>query len=173
MKPSSWLQFTWDLAALPAAPSELPDHYQITPATREDEKELRKVIASSFALDPNWNPSMQEVMLTIDSWLERAGESETSVYLALRHGLRIIGAAVISKDPAAENHLLPGPCILMEYRNRGFGTCLLERSLGHLREAGLSQACAIGKENSLVTKFLYPKFNSTQAPHLHTEVAAV
>ncbi len=173
MIPSSWLQFTWDLAALPVQATDLPDHYQITPATREDEKELRKVITSSFALDPNWNPAMQEVMQTIDAWLEQAGDAETSVPLALRHGVRIIGAAVVSKDPAAENHLLPGPCILMEYRNRGFGTCMLERSLALLREAGLSQACAIGKENSLVTKFLYTKFNSTQSPHqLTTEVAA-
>ena len=173
MIPSSWLQFTWDLKSLPAAPTELPDHYQITLATAEDTRELRKVIVSSFALDPNWNPTMQEVMLTIDGWLQRAAEAETGVYLILRHGLRIIGAAVVTVDPLGDNHLAPGPSILMEYRNRGFGTCMLERSLTTLRDAGLTQACAIGKDSSPVAKFLYTKFGSTQVPfQLATEVAA-
>jgi GNAT superfamily N-acetyltransferase len=165
MKSTNWIQFTWDLSALPPVASELPEHYQISVATAEDEKELRKVISSSFTLDPTWNPTMKEVTQTIDGWLDGASEAKTSVQLALRHGARIIGAAVVSLDPAAENHLSPGPCILMEYRNRGFGTRLLERSLTLLREAGLPRAHAIGKENSPVTKFLYTKFNSAQSPH--------
>ena len=172
MNAINWIRFTWDLTALPEWESELPEHYQIAPAAKEDEKELRKVIASSFTLDPTWNPAMQEAMLTIEAWLDRASETETSVFLALRHGLRIIGAAVISVDPSAENHLSPGPCILMEYRNRGFGTRLLERSLATLRTAGLARACAVAKENSPVTKFLYSKFSSTAAPHEVTPALA-
>ncbi|MGI8819619.1 MAG: GNAT family N-acetyltransferase [Chthoniobacterales bacterium] len=164
MKPISWLQFTWDLSALSSVVLDLPEHYQIVPATPEDEKELRKVISSSFALDPNWNPSMQEVMQTIEPWLERAGETATSTCLVLRHGSRIIGASVLSLDANAENHLAPGPCMLIEYRNRGFGTNLLARSLGALRDAGLVSARAIAKENSPASKFLYTKFNSTLAP---------
>ena len=165
MKSINWIQFTWDLANLPPLDFELPEHYQISVATAEDEKELRKVIGSSFTLDPTWNPSMKAVTQTIDAWLDRANAEETSVYLALRHGVRIIGAAIVSLDPEAENHLSPGPCILLEYRNRGFGTRLLERSLAMLREAGLPRAFAIGKENSLVSKFLYTKFESAQAPY--------
>jgi predicted N-acetyltransferase YhbS len=164
MKSTNWLQFSWDLNALPQAEAALPEHYQISIATPDDEKEFRRVISSSFTLDPTWNPTMKEVTQTIDGWLDEASEEKTSVHLALRHGARIIGAAVVSVDPAAENHLAPGPCILMEYRNRGFGTRLLERSLAALREAGLPRACAIAKENSPVTKFLYTKFNSSQAP---------
>jgi len=165
MKAINWIRFTWDLATVPEAESELPEHYQIAPSLREDEKELRRVIASSFTLDPTWNPDMQEAMQTIETWLDRASETETTTFLALRHGTRIIGAAVVSVDPSAENHLAPGPCILMEYRNRGFGTRLLERSLSTLRVAGLTEASAIAKESSPATKFLYSKFASTAAPY--------
>ncbi len=169
----SWIQFTWDLAALPQLESSLPERYQITRATPEDEAELRKVIGSSFTLDPDWNSSMQEVMQTIESWCDRAFASETtSVCLALRHGLRIIGASVLSLDPESENRLMPGPCILMEYRNRGFGTRLLAQSLKAMQEAGLTTACAIAKANSPVAKFLYPKFNSRLAPHTFTPLLA-
>jgi hypothetical protein len=164
MKSTNWIQFSWDLTAFSQPAAELPEHYQISVATPDDEKELRRVISSSFTLDPTWNPTMKQVTQTIDSWLDEASETKTSVHLALRHGSRIIGAAVVCVDSAAENHLSPGPCILMEYRNRGFGTHLLECSLGTLRDAGLARACAIAKENSPVTKFLYTKFNSSQAP---------
>jgi hypothetical protein len=165
MKAINWIRFTWDLASLPESRSDLPEHYQIVEAVKDDDKELRRVIASSFTLDPSWNPDMQEAMQTIETWLDRASETDTAVFLALRHGTRIIGAAVVSVDPSAENHLAPGPCILMEYRNRGFGTRLLERSLSTLRVAGLTEASAIAKESSPATKFLYSKFASKAAPY--------
>ena len=165
MKSINWIQFTWDLHAVPQVESELPEHYQISIASEEDEKEFRRVIASSFTLDPTWNPTTKEVTQTIDGWMDESLDAKTTVHLALRHGTRIIGTAVVLVDPAAANHFMPGPCILMEYRNRGFGTRLLERSLVVLREAGLPQARALAKENSPVTKFLYTKFNSAQAPH--------
>jgi GNAT superfamily N-acetyltransferase len=164
MKLINWVQFTWDLAGFPDSASELPEHYEITRADADDEKELRRVIASSFTLDPEWNATMQDVMQAIDGWLDKAFESKTHAALVLRHGVRIIGTSVLAFEPESDNHLSPGPCILMEYRNRGFGTKLLERSLHALREAGLSRASAVAKENSPVTKFLYTKFGSTSAP---------
>src|ERR1700746_1356046 len=51
-------RFTWDLNALPSVPVELPNHYQITPASNDDEKAVRKVISCSFLLDPAWNPAI-------------------------------------------------------------------------------------------------------------------
>ena len=77
MSLSNWIQFRWDLTQLPQFDSELPEGYEIGPATAEDEVELRKVISSSFVLDPAWNPSTQEVMETIEPWLERAFASPT------------------------------------------------------------------------------------------------
>jgi ribosomal protein S18 acetylase RimI-like enzyme len=104
--------------------------------------------------------------------LERAFTSPANTCLALRHGVRIIGAAVISQIPEAEIHLSPGPCVSMEYRNRGFGTRLLEQSLTKLREAGLKEAIGIAHENTPATKFLYTKFNGTPSPHDPTPVLA-
>lgn len=168
MNLSNWIRFSWDLTQLPPFQNELPEHYEIGPATAEDEMELRKVISSSFVLDPAWSPAMQEVAERIDLWLDRAFASPASTFLALRHGSRIIGAVVISHEPEAEIHLTPGPCISMEYRNRGFGTRLLEQSLTKLREAGLKEAFGVAKENAPVTKFLYPKFNGTASAHEFT-----
>lgn len=165
MNLSNWIRFRWDLSQLPQFDAALPEHYEIGPATAEDETELRKIVSSSFVLDPSWNPATQEVMETIEPWLERAFASPANGCLALRHGLRIIGAAVIAPNPEAEIHLSPGPCISMEYRNRGFGTRLLERSLTKLRDAGLKEAVGIAHENAPVTKFLYTKFNSTASPY--------
>lgn len=161
MKLINWIRFTWDLGQLPELETALPEHYDITPARPEDEMELRKVISSSFTLDPTWNSSMHELMEVIEPWLEKAFASEKTVFLALRHGSRIIGAAVLASEPESENNLSPGPCVLMEYRNRGFGARLLERSLTTLRDAGLVRATALTKEHAPVTKFLYKKFGGT------------
>jgi hypothetical protein len=159
MKPLSWVRFSWDLTKLPVDPVELPDHYEIGRANKNDDQELRKVFSSSFLLDPIWNPAIGEVMRKVQSWLDCAFDSEKNACLALRHGTRIIGATVLSLDPNADNHLAPGPSVLMEYRNRGFGTRLLQSSLNLLREAGLSRATGIARDVAPATKFLYPKFN--------------
>ena len=165
MKMSNWIRFTWDLTELPAFENALPEHYEIGPATPDDEMELRKIISSSFVLDPMWSPELQEVTEKIEAWLDRAFSSSTCLFLALRHGTRIIGASVLSTQPEADMQLIPGPCISMEYRNRGFGTRLLEQALTRLREAGLPQASGVAKENVPVSKFLYPKFNATSSPY--------
>ncbi len=162
---SNWIQFRWDLTQLPQFGVELPEHYEIGPATAEDQVELRKVISTSFVLDPAWNPSTQEVMETIEPWLERAFGTPATTCLALKHGLRIIGAAIVLQDAETEVHLAPGPCVSMEYRNRGFGTRLLEQSLTKLRDGGLKEAVGIAHENAPATKFLYTKFKSTSSPY--------
>ena len=164
MKLVNWVQFTWDLTALPESLSELPERYQIVPATEEDEKELRRVVTASFALDPEWNTTMKDVMEAVEAWMDATLAADANGCLVLRHGSRVIGGSVLSLNPAATNHLSPGPCVLMEYRNRGFGTHLLARSLATLRDNGLTRATAVAKENSPVTKFLYTKFNGVASP---------
>lgn len=172
MKLDNWVRYTWDVTTLPPLDATLPEHYEITPASAEDEKEIRRVILSSFTLDPAWNPSINEVIPTVESWLERAFGGGNTTLLALRHGLRIIGAAVVFTGAETDNHFSPGPCVLMEYRNRGFGTHLLVRSLTALRESGLGQVSAIATENSPATKFLYTKFASEATPYEFTPLVA-
>ena len=158
MKHSSWVRFQWDLSACPADGSPLPARYQIAPASAHDAQQLRKLFSTAFTLDSTWNATIAEVLATVQTWLERALASGTSTCLALRHGTRIIGASVVLGDPEADNHLTPGPCILVEYRNRGFGTHLLRSSLRLLREQSFSRAVAITRQNSIVARYLYPKF---------------
>lgn len=166
---SNWIRFRWDLSQLPKFDTQLPQHYEIGPVTAEDEAEVRKIISSSFVLDPAWNPLTQEVMEVIEPWLEQAFASRNTICLALKHGARIIGAAALCHDPEAAVHLTPGPCVSLEYRNRGFGTRLLEQCLTRLREGGLKEAIGMAHENAPVTKFLYPKFKGTPVPYDATQ----
>ena len=163
MKLLNWVRFTWNLGKLPSCDLHLPAHYQIAPATVENERELRKVYSSSFLLDPIWNPVIGEIMQSIQSRLDDVFVTGNGTCLALRHGARIIGAAVLSLKFDAENHLAPGPCVLMEYRSRGFGTHLLANSLRLLRDAGLAQASALAPDYVPASKFLYPKFSSVMS----------
>ena len=164
MKLLGWVRFTWDLKKLPPLTAELPEHYHIGPATDDDEIALRKVFSSSFMLDPVWNPAIGPIMQVMDAWLDHAIGADLTMCLVLRHGQRIIGASILSFDPGAGNHLAPGPSILMEYRNRGLGTSLFERSLDTLRQAGLVRASGIARENAPVARFLYPKFGAVTEP---------
>jgi GNAT superfamily N-acetyltransferase len=165
MKLVHWVRFNWDLEKLPASGLSLPAHYHFAPACEADESEVRTVITRSFAHDSSWGEAIHEVNGLIDGWLSCAfGEEPSAQCLTLRHGLRIIGAAVLNRDPTSENHLSPGPCVLLEYRNRGLGVALLGESLRLLREAGITQVRARAKINSPVARFLYPKFNGTPAP---------
>jgi GNAT superfamily N-acetyltransferase len=164
MNPCSWVRFNWDLERFPDIEITLPAHYRIERANEQDEKELRKVFSSTFFLDPVWNPAIAETMQTVQSWLDLIFASKRGACLALRHGIRIIGAAALCIDPDAPNHLVPGPCVLMEYRNRGFGTRLLESSLKTLREGGLRRAVTITKQGVPVARFLYPKFCGAAEP---------
>jgi GNAT superfamily N-acetyltransferase len=159
MKLLKWVRFTWDLTKFTSPEVQLPAHYRIAPATVEDEMALRKVFSSSFLLDPTWNPAIGHVMQTIQSRLDAALASANCTCLALRHGTRIIGAAVLDPDPNSEDQLLPGPSISVEYRNRGFGTLLLKSSLLWLRETGLTRASALSLDYAPAAKFLYPKFS--------------
>ncbi len=172
MKLIEWVRFSWDFAKLPELDLQLPQHYTIEPATVENEKELREVISRCFRLDPVWSPSLHQTLAMIDSWLTRALQSEQHIYLALRHGARIIGASVLSLEGASENHLSPGPCVAMEYRNRGFGSALLEHSFQALREAGMTQAGGLTRVNTSVARFLYPKFHGIASPLDHTPLLA-
>lgn len=165
MKLVQWVQFTWDLDKLPPLAVALPERYHFDLIGPEEEGELRNVVTRSLAHDSTWGEAIHEVNGMIDGWLERAFDPENGgLCLALRHGTRMIGAAILIPQPDAEVHLAPGPCVQMEYRNRGLGTALLSESLHRLRETGLAQAAARAKSNGPVARFLYPKFNGMVMP---------
>ena len=172
MKIENWMRFRWDLTKLSHLESALPQHYKIERTTITDAEEVRKVISRSFVLDPSWNGAIREVMQTVNGWLDNAFTNEKSIVLVLRHGVRIIGAAAVFVVPEDATHLAPGPCVLSEYRNRGFATHLLRHALSALNSAGVQEATAIARQNSAAAKFLYPKFGGAAEPYDLTPLLA-
>jgi predicted N-acetyltransferase YhbS len=164
MKLVRWTRFTWDLAKLPEEGSVLEAHYHIRPVTKDEEKTVRAVIASSFALDMNWSDTLKTMKEWMESNLDAVFAHKVAPCLVVTHGTRVIGASALDPNKDAESHLLSGPCMLNEYRNRGIGSELLYQSLFALRQVGFEQARAITKSNVPVAKFVYTKFNSVAEP---------
>jgi GNAT superfamily N-acetyltransferase len=159
MKKTRWVNFVWDLAGneLPAVAT--PRQYRLSLVKAAEREQLQAVIEKSFALDPGWNAALHMIDAQVKSSIAAAFDSESANWLALQHGARIVGGTLLlMTDPDAPAQLVPGPCILMEYRNRGLGTLLLCSALRHLRDAGMIRACAKTRENSPAARFLYPKF---------------
>jgi hypothetical protein len=161
---TTWVSFCWDLATTNLPKIVAPKHYQLDIVGSSDYDETRKMIARSFALDPNWNFALHEANAIVENAITRSLNAETTACLALRHGSRIIAGTFLALDANAPEQLVPGPCVLMEYRNRGLGTLLLGMALRRLREAGLTRASAISCQGSPVARFLYPKFDGHPSP---------
>jgi len=164
MKLVRWTRFTWDLAKLPAQGHLLEANYHIRPVSRDEEKTVRAVIASSFALDMNWSDTLKTMKDWLEAKLDEVFEHKVVPCLVVTHGTRVIGASTLDPNREAECHLVSGPCILNEYRNRGIGTELLFQSLSALKEAGFEKARGVTKSNVPVAKFVYTKFNSVGEP---------
>jgi GNAT superfamily N-acetyltransferase len=163
MRHEHWVRFTWELADLPATLPQVPKGYDLRPAQKEDAEELSKMVLRSFVLDAAWNAAIHELTSLVSYWLDRAFRDEHTTVLALRHGNRIIGAAAVSID--TESNLAPGPCVLLEYRNRGFGNLLLAHALDVVRSGGSPIATAVTKDGAPVARFLYPKFGGSSIEH--------
>jgi hypothetical protein len=158
MKKTRWVNFVWDLAGNEWPVITPPRQYRLSLVKAAEREQLQGVIEKSFALDPGWNAALHMIDAQMKSSIAAAFDSESASWLALQHGARIVGGTLLMTDPDAPAQLVPGPCILMEYRNRGLGTLLLCSALRHLRDAGMIQACAKTRENSPAARFLYPKF---------------
>jgi len=164
MKLVRWRRFTWELSTLPPVTATFPDHYHLRAATREEEKAVHRVIFTAFSLDTSWSDALQIFRESLEAQLEAAFAHELVPALVICHGQRIIAASALTAVADAESHLLSGPCVLMEYRNRGLGTALLHYSLKQLQNNGLERACGISKENVVASKFIYRKFGSVSEP---------
>lgn len=160
MKLVRWMRFTWDLSKLPALNSTAAANYPIRVATHDDEKSVRSVISSAFSLDMDWSDTLKSLRDHFEAQIDKVFTEKDVPCIVILHGSRIIGASSLDLGKDAENHLLSGPCVLSEYRNRGLGTTLLHRSLLLLRDAGLDKARGVTKYNVPAAKFIYPKFNS-------------
>lgn len=158
MKKTRWVNFVWDLAGNEWPVITPPRQYRLSLVKAAEREQLQSVIEKSFALDPGWNAALHMIDAQMKSSIAAAFDSESASWLALQDGARIVGGTLLMTDPNAPAQLVPGPCILMEYRNRGLGTLLLCSALRHLQDAGMVRARAKTRENSPAARFLYPRF---------------
>ena len=165
MKLVRWTRFTWNLADLPTPAPPLADRYSLRPAHRDDFETVKHIILHTFTLDSAWCDSFSLVREWLAVQIDLAFERESAPALVVQHGQRIIGASALTTDVAAESHLISGPCVFMEYQNRGLGSALLYYSLKQLKNSGLERVNAVSKDNVAAAKFLYPKFGSTSEAH--------
>lgn len=165
MKLVRWLRFTWALDKLPDSRAFPEPQYSVREAVRADEQTVRDILVSAFTLDSDWNDTLHSLRDVFEAQIEAAFEQKSVPVLILQRGTRAVGASVLDFAPEAENHLITGPAIVNEYRNRGLGTALLYESLRKLRDAGLTSAHGVTKDTAPTAKFLYPKFGAAAAPY--------
>jgi GNAT superfamily N-acetyltransferase len=164
MKLTRWKRFDWKLATLPDFEDNLPEAFNIRSASRDEERAIRNVVFPAFSLDSEWGDSLNRVRHFIEEHLGTAFHNRAVPCLVVTHGQRIIAASALNSTADAVVHLVSGPCVLPEYRNRGIGTALLYESLMYLKTAGLERATGISKEQAPAAKFVYTKFSSESQP---------
>lgn len=160
MKLVRWRRFTWDLSKFPAQDISLPAHYNLREAGQDDVRAVHSVIYSAFSLDTAWSDTFITFRDRLDQQLDAAFTRESVPALVITHGQRIIAASALNTELDADANLISGPCVLVEYRNRGLGTALLQASLQQLKKSGLPRAHGICKDTAPTSKFVYPKFDS-------------
>ncbi len=161
---NDWQRFHWNLdKALDASRSVMPP-FIFRAAASDDLAAVLKVVSSALLMERAWTGSATEFSHDLEKRCEQAFDGSSPACMVVQHGSRVIGASVLKLDEGADFHLITGPCILHEYRSRGFGTALLHQSLERLREEGLRRATALARVNSTAARFVYPKFGGVAEP---------
>lgn len=155
-----WKRFIWDPTKLTPPELSLPEKFELRPAVKDEQKSVSEVVISSFTLDPAWSDVFAQLRPRLETQLDASFEVPNLIPLTISHGPRIVGVSLINTELDAENHLITGPCVRIEYRNRGLGTLLLHESLRRLKAEGVDRVLGICKAIAPAAKFLYPKFGS-------------
>jgi N-acetylglutamate synthase-like GNAT family acetyltransferase len=159
-----WLRFGWDLKLLPGEKPALAPPFRIRQAEKADLRRVSDLLLSNFALDADWTDLLQEMRARLEDEIETVFEEKAVPCLVVTLGHTIVGASALEFGIDRPNHLISGPSITAEYRNRGIGSALLDHSLRFLKENGIEYAYGITRAGVPTAKFLYTKFNSTNIP---------
>ncbi|MFV0337296.1 MAG: hypothetical protein ACK5LK_03515 [Chthoniobacterales bacterium] len=154
---SDLCMYSWDLSKfVPTAP-ELSQGF-----AWQDSRELEgclPVIKKALLSDNSIYPTtdfFENYLAAMAGLFHSKDHSALSIYLT--HGSRIIGASVLHCTTDAKIHLFSGPCILLEYRGRGLGGLLFQKSLATLANQGIQTVRGICTVRSNLQKYLYPKY---------------
>ncbi|HLB32757.1 MAG: hypothetical protein A3F67_08680 [Verrucomicrobia bacterium RIFCSPHIGHO2_12_FULL_41_10] len=158
MIPTLWNRFQWKTTSSAAFPP-LVAPFVIRYARPEEKNAVLQVALLSLKMNTDWHDATTQATLFIHEGLKQAFLPENDpTCVVIAHGQRIIGVSMFDPQPEAATHLLSGPWVVTEYRNRGFGTALLQASLTGLAERGVTEVCGITRTNTVVSRFVYPKF---------------
>lgn len=127
-------------------------------ATREEGEEVLRVLLLSLSMDSAWNDSFAQAERYLSEAVARIFNDTEPLCLVIPKGNRMIAASLLDPVPEAPSHLLSGPSVLMEYRNRGIGSRLLHASLEALAEAGVTNPAGITRDKTVAAQHVYPKF---------------
>ncbi len=162
----SWICFEWEVSAADfGVPPPAP--LVVRAAERDEEETVDKVVRNAFSMDSAWGDLSRRLDEGMGKFVEAAFDKShgSPTCVVALHGPRIIGASVMEANPDSSNHLVSGPMILHEYRNRGLGTALLAASLDFLRGKGLSKVRGVTRANSTAARFIYTKFSGQPIPY--------
>jgi predicted GNAT family acetyltransferase len=161
---NDWQRFHWDLDKTLDASRPVMPPFIFRSAAAEDLDSVLKVVSSALLMERAWTSSATGFGHDLEKRCEQAFESESPACVVVQHGTRVIGASVLDLAEDAEVHLITGPCILHEYRSRGFGSALLQQSLERLLKEGVRRAGALARVNSTAARYVYPKFGGVADP---------
>lgn len=161
-----WICFEWDTSSADLS-VRAPASLAIRTASRAERETVAKVVRTAFSMDSAWGDISSRLNESMETFVEEAFDKSlaTPSCVVAQHGQRIIGASVMDSNPDSPNHLVTGPMILHEYRNRGLGTALLAASLEFLRAGGLAKVRGVTREQSTAARFIYTKFGSHLVPY--------
>lgn len=150
--------FRWKLGDVPPEKVVMPKPFTCREADPGELETAERVVKSAYALDPVWSGSARYVEGVVLPGLRRCFEEEVTC-LFVQHGNRVIGVSGYLAEPTEDEcHLVTGPCVLMEYRNRGLGGALLQTTLQALRKLGLAEAAGRTRPSTPVAGQFYAKF---------------
>ena len=155
------IRFSWSTSAIGtlAGSGDL-----IRPATREEGDEVLRMLLLAFSMDSDWNDGFSRVETWVRDAVARLFNDEEPLCLVIPKGNRLVAASLLDPSPGADIHLVSGPSVLMEYRNRGIGTRLLHASLDALRERGLPTVTGLTRRKSVGARHVYQKFGGVAEP---------
>jgi hypothetical protein len=157
-RPVALARYTWNLQELASGAGEVASPFVLRTAGDQEADEAVSLVQASYNLDPEWSGCALHIKGTVLPAVMKALAKEPTC-LFVQHGNRIIAASVFDCEPGTgEVHLVSGPCVLIEYRNRGLGGTLLGATLQALRDRGLHEATGQTRPNSASAKYLCRKF---------------
>jgi GNAT superfamily N-acetyltransferase len=120
-------------------------------------------VQASYNLDPEWSGCSAHITATVlPGSIKTLAKEPTCLFV--QHGNRVIAASIYDPEPEPGGvHLVTGPCVLIEYRNRGIGGALLGATLEALRERGISEVIGHTRPKSASARYLCTKFGGKEA----------